>query len=103
MENPESSCVIFSTNPSSFVLFYTFYRRYVALGDDFNDLVDPHTLALHCLGSKPFAHILCTTKIEEKKSKYLLSSSLSLPFPLFPPPPFFFKQVFSFCKDDNEI
>ena len=74
--------------------------EYAKIIDNFNDLVDPHTLALHCLGPEPFAYILCTIKIKEKKSKYLLSSSLSLPFPLFPPPtPFFFlNKCFPFAR-----
>ena len=52
--------------------------EYVRTIDDFADLVDPRTLALHCLGPEPFAYVLHTIKIEEKKSKCLLSSSLPL-------------------------
>ena len=53
--------------------------------DDFDDLVDPCTLALHCLGPDPFSYVLRTIEIEEKKSKYLLNSSLSFPFSVFFP------------------
>ena len=52
--------------------------EYARTIDDFADLVDPRTLALHCLGPEPFAYVLHTIKIEEKKSKCLLSSSLPL-------------------------
>ena len=72
--------------------------KYVKTIDDYDDLVDPRTLALYFLGPEPSTYFLRTIEIEEKKSKYLLSSSLSLPF-LF----FFFLQMFSFCKDDDEI
>lgn len=54
--------------------------EYVKMIDDFDDLVDLRTLALHYLGPEPFAYVLCAIEIEEKKSKYLLSSSLSLFF-----------------------
>ena len=40
--------------------------------DDFNDLVDPRTLALYCLGLEPFAYVLRTIEIEEKKSKLFI-------------------------------
>ena len=57
--------------------------EYAKTIDDFDDLVDPRTLALHCLGPEPFSYILHTIEIEEKKSKYLLNSSLSFPFSIF--------------------
>ena len=34
--------------------------------DDFDDLVDPQTLAHHCLIPKPSAYVLCAIKFEEK-------------------------------------
>ena len=46
--------------------------EYVKSIDDFDDLVDPRTLALYCLGPEPSAYILCTIEREEKKSKYLV-------------------------------
>ena len=50
--------------------------EYAKMIDDFDDLVDPRTLALHCLGLEPFAYILHTIEIEEKKSEYSFGSSL---------------------------
>lgn len=57
--------------------------EYVKTIDDFDDLVDLQTLALHYLGPEPFTYVLCAIEIEEKKSKCLLSSSLSLFFFFF--------------------
>ena len=37
--------------------------------EDFDDLVNPRTLAFHCLGPEPSAFILRNIEIEEKKSK----------------------------------
>ena len=37
--------------------------------DDFDDLVDPRTLALYCLSLEPSAYVLRTIEREEKKSK----------------------------------
>ena len=51
--------------------------------DDFDDLVDPCTLALHCLGLEPTVDILRTIEIEEKKSKYFTWLVIVSPFPLF--------------------
>ena len=74
--------------------------EYVKTIDDFTNLVDPRTLALYCLGPELAAYVLRTIETEEKKSKYLLWLSLFLPFFLSFP---FFLEVFSFCRDDNEI
>ncbi|KAK9991671.1 hypothetical protein SO802_026656 [Lithocarpus litseifolius] len=35
--------------------------------EDFDDLVDPRTLAFYCLGPNPSAFVLCNLDIEEKK------------------------------------
>ena len=65
-----------------------------------DDLVDPRTLALYCLGPEPFAFVLCAIEIEEKKSKNF-SSSLTLPLVfLFY---FYFFKVFPFCRNDDQI
>ena len=40
--------------------------------DDFDDLVNPRTLALHCLHPQPSAFVLRTIEIEEKKSKHFI-------------------------------
>jgi len=44
--------------------------KYAKSIDDFNDLVDPRTLALYYLGPEPSTFILRIIEIEEKKSKY---------------------------------
>ena len=59
--------------------------EYAKTIDDFDDLVNPRTLALHCFSPEPFSYILRTIEIKEKKSKYLLNSSLSFPFSVFFP------------------
>ena len=46
--------------------------EYARTIDDFNDLVDPRTLAFHCLGLEPFAFGLRNIEIEEKKSLSML-------------------------------
>ena len=33
--------------------------KYVSTIDDFDELVDPHTLARHCLGPEPSDYVLC--------------------------------------------
>ena len=42
---------------------------YVKTIEDFDNLVDPRTLAFYCLGLEPSAFVLCNIEIEEKKSK----------------------------------
>ena len=66
--------------------------EYVKTIVDFNNLADPRTLALYCLGLELAAYVLRTIETEEKKSKYLLWLSLFLPFLLSFP--FFFTSVF---------
>ena len=51
--------------------------KYAKTIDDFDDLVDPQTLAHHCLGLEPSAFVLWAIAIEEK-SKYYHTSSSSL-------------------------
>ena len=41
--------------------------KYVSTLDDFDELVDPHTLARHCLGLEPSDYILRTIDREQKK------------------------------------
>ena len=55
--------------------------EYAKTIDDFDDLVDPRTLAHHCLIPKPSAYVLCAIKFEEKSKS-----------------PFFFPH-----KNDDEI
>ena len=40
--------------------------EYASTIDDFDDLVDPRTLAHHYLGSKPSYYVLCAIRLEEK-------------------------------------
>ena len=67
--------------------------------DDFNDLINPRTLARHFLGPKPSSYILCAIAREEK-SKFLVfghtrfSSFKSIIDILF---------LAFFRRDDNEI
>ena len=68
--------------------------EYARTIDDFNDLVDPQTLAFHFLGLEPFAFVLRNIEIEEKKSLSMLCFFLflSLSFVLFF---FFFNKCFA--------
>ena len=43
--------------------------KYVSTIDDFDKLVDPRTLALHCLGPKPSLYVLQAIDREERKSE----------------------------------
>ena len=54
--------------------------KYSRTIEDFGDLIDPRTLAHHCLGSEPFLYVLSTLDREEKKRKLSLQmdSSCSL-------------------------
>ena len=58
--------------------------------DDFNDLVNPRTLAMYCLGPEPSAYVLRTIEREEKKSKYLVRHYHPLLLLFF----FFFNKYF---------
>ena len=49
--------------------------EYVKMIDDFNNLVDPRTLACHFLGLEPSPFILCAIKIEEKSELGLIEFS----------------------------
>ena len=73
--------------------------EYVRTIEDFDNLVNPRTLAFHCLGPKPSAYVLRTIEIEEKKSKFLLNSSLLLFSSSF----LFFFLTSVFCRDDDQI
>ena len=43
--------------------------KYAATIEDFNELIDPRTLACHCLGPEPSLYILSALDREEKKRK----------------------------------
>ena len=40
--------------------------KYAKMIDDFNNLVDPRTLARHCLGPDPSPYVLRAIEVEEK-------------------------------------
>ena len=44
--------------------------EYARIVENWDDLVDPRTLAFYCLGPKPSAFVSRTLSIEGKKSKY---------------------------------
>ena len=48
--------------------------EYARTVENWDDLVDPRTLAFYCLGPEPSAFVLRTLSIEGKKSKSLVSS-----------------------------
>ena len=43
--------------------------KYAATIEDFNELIDPRTLARHCLGPEPSLYVLSALDREEKKCK----------------------------------
>ena len=43
--------------------------KYAATIEDFNELIDPRTLARHCLGPEPSLYVLSALDREEKKHK----------------------------------
>ena len=66
--------------------------QYARMIEDFIELIDPGTLACHCLGPEPSLYILSALDQEEKKRK--------LPWYLgrFPFLPFFFNSFFSLVQ-----
>ena len=67
LNRPFRPCVFF------FVFFEECVRaaiEYVSTIDDFDDLVDPRTLASHCLGPKP-SHYILRAICREEKSEFL--------------------------------
>ena len=64
--------------------------------DNFDDLVDPRTLARHCLSPKPSSFVLWAIEIEEKsKCSFGSSREKFLSFFFFFP---FFDKCFSFAE-----
>ena len=51
--------------------------RYARTIDDFGELIDPRTLARHCLGPEPSLYILSTLDREERKRKLFFKIDLS--------------------------
>ena len=54
--------------------------EYARTIEDFNELIDPRTLAHHCLGLEPSLYVLSILDREEKKRKLPLYMGLSFPF-----------------------
>ena len=44
--------------------------KYAGTIEDFNELIDPRTLARHCLGPEPSLYVLSALDREEKKRKF---------------------------------
>ena len=82
--------------------------EYVSTIDDFDDLVDPRTLARHCLGPEPSHYVLHAIRSEEKVSYFRVKID-RLFFPFFSPFPLLFSfsllnfTIVSllFCRNDN--
>ena len=51
--------------------------KYARTIDDFGELIDPRTLARHCLGPEPSLYVLSTLDQEEKKYKLSLQMDSS--------------------------
>ena len=74
--------------------------EYVRTIDDFDELIDPRTLARHCLGLEPSLYVLSILDWEEKKRKLPLYMGLSFPFS------FSFFVLIScllWCRDDIQV
>ena len=50
--------------------------RYARTIEDFGELIDPRTLARHCLGPEPSLYVLSTLDREERKRKLHFTSFL---------------------------
>ena len=69
--------------------------------EDFNELIDPRTLARHCLGPEPSHYVLSILDREEKKRK--LPLYMRWPFFLFSFFFFFLIPCLIWCRDDIQI
>ena len=54
--------------------------KYARTIEDFGELIDPRTLARHCLGPEPSLYVLSTLDREERKRKLYFKSSLFFVF-----------------------
>ena len=57
--------------------------KYARTIEDFGELIDPRTLARHCLGPEPSLYVLSTLDREEKKRKLYFKINLSSLFFMF--------------------
>ena len=76
--------------------------EYAKTIDYFDDLVDPRTLAHHCLGPEPSFYVLRAIEIEEK-SKCSFGSSLTRILFFLSSFFFFFKKFFYKCFSSAEM
>ena len=67
--------------------------EYVSIIDDFDDLVDPRTLACYCLGLEP-SHYILYAFAAKKKVSFFRTKIDRLSFPFFSPFPFLFLALF---------
>ena len=67
--------------------------KYARTIEDFNELIDPHTLARHCLGPETSLYVLSILDREEKKRK--LPSYMGWSFPFF-----VLISCLLWCRDD---
>ena len=54
--------------------------KYIKMIDDFDDLIDPRTLAHHFLGPEPSSFILLTIEIEEKSDFFFFGTEMMTKF-----------------------
>ena len=60
--------------------------KYASTIEDFDELVDPHMLARHCLGLEPSTYVLHALDREERKRELSRHTRSSFPpFPCFNP------------------
>ena len=59
--------------------------RYARTIEDFGELINPRTLARHCLGLEPSLYVLSTLDREERKRKLYFPIDLSSFSPFFTP------------------
>ena len=77
--------------------------EYASTIDDFDDFVDPRTLACHCFRPKPSQYILRAISREEKSKFFQEESQIVHLILLFS---FFFSALnstFLLCRNDNQV
>ena len=73
------------------------YKRTI---ENWDDLMDPRTLAFYCLEPEPSAFICTILKLKEKRvSVRFFNTDFLIYTCVF----FFFLQVFFSCRNDNQI
>ena len=72
------------------------YKRTI---ENWDDLMDPQTLAFYCLEPEASAFICTILKLKEKRVSVRFFNTDFLIYTCF----FFFLQVFFSCRNDNQI